>query len=130
MFCSYNIYRSHINGSHHETIHAHGNDLRLVERKQNCAFSEKWAMLVADCVSHQLCQWPYLLQIYGWIYSVLVSHFTSYLYQFVEKSFSLTTQLFMAVSHQVNTFYQWNDGWHWEVHIYGVYFWLGSSWKY
>ena len=24
-------------------IHVHGNDVRPVERKQNCAFSEKWA---------------------------------------------------------------------------------------
>ena len=32
----------------------------------------------------------------------------------------------MVVSHQVNTFYEWNGGWHWKVHIYGVYFWLAS----
>ena len=28
----------------------------------------------------------------------------------------------MEVSHQINTFYEWNGDWHWKVHIYGVYF--------
>ena len=28
----------------------------------------------------------------------------------------------MAISHQVNTFYEWNGGWHEKIHIYGVYF--------
>ena len=77
---------------------------------------------ITDHVSHQPCQVPKLLKIKGQIYSVLVSHFTSYLYQFVEKLFSLTTQIFLTISHQVNTFYEWNGGWHWKVHIYGVYF--------
>ena len=61
------------------------------------------------------------------IYAVLVSHFTSYVHQFVEKLFSLTAQIFLAVSHQVNIFYEWNGGWHWKVHIYGVYFWLALT---
>ena len=27
-------------------IHAHGNDIRPVKRKQNCTFSEKWASIM------------------------------------------------------------------------------------
>ena len=26
----------------------------------------------------------------------------------------------------INTFYEWNGGWNWKVHIYGVCFWLAS----
>ena len=46
-----------------------------------------------------------------------------YLYQVVEKLFILARHIyFFAVSHQVSTFYEWNGGWHWEVHIYGFYY--------
>ena len=31
-------------------IHAHGNDVRPVERKQNCAFSEKWAWIAREII--------------------------------------------------------------------------------
>ena len=51
---------------------------------------------ITDHVSHQPCQVPKLLKIKGQIYSVPVSHFKSYLYQFVEKLFSLTTQIFFG----------------------------------
>ena len=31
-------------------IHVHGNDIRPVERKQNCTFSEKWAWIACGII--------------------------------------------------------------------------------
>ena len=41
--------------------------------------------------------------------------------------FSSTTHIFLAVTHQVKTFYERDGGWHGKVHIYRVYFGLASA---
>ena len=43
------------------------------------------------------------------------------------ESFSSTTHIFLAVTHQVKTFYERDGGWHGKVHIYRVYFGLASA---
>ena len=43
------------------------------------------------------------------------------------ESFSSTTQIFLAVTHQVKTFYEWDGDWHGKVHIYAVYVGLASA---